>query len=590
MALYFPLRLHGFYTCLFSCRVPTRSGFRPRFPENGITSPSRYSNLKGLRSLTLATVREVTYELLRKLGMTKIFGNPGSTELPFLRDMPPDFQYILGLHERTAAGMALGYSMAKGQAVFVNLHSIASVGNGLSAIVDAHYTHTPLVITTGQQDRRHLLAEPFLVSRAVEVVKPYVKWAYEPLRAEDVPAAIARGYYLATQPPMGPVFLSIPMDDWTHECQPVEVREVHQTVLPDPLALDEVARALDASRNLALVAGAQIEEDRGWHEAVALAEHLSADVFQDPIPPRWTFPRTHRLFRGGLLPAQQPLADQLAAYDTVVVLGAPIFLYYAYVPGKTIKPGTQLFQITNSPGHASAALAGASIVGNTAAAAQYLRAHTVPRQRANVSAEAKPQPPKAEYPITPAYIFSVLNNVMPRDTVICEECPSSKGDLDHFLLLDEPGSFYSVPNGVLGFGLPAAVGLQLANSKRRVVCPVGDGSIQYSVQALWSAVQNNAEVIFLVLRNSDYSALKGFCDFTQVGRNVAGMDIPGIDMVKIAQGYGMTALEVDRPEDLEPALRQAFASRGPRLISVNVAKGGQKCMGMDQSVNPPNYR
>jgi len=156
-------------------------------------------------------------------------------------------------------------------------------------------------------------------------------------------------------------------------------------------------------------------------------------------------------------------------------------------------------------------------------------------------------------------------------------------------MLNEPGSFYSVPNGVLGFGLPAAVGLQLALPKRRVVCPVGDGSIQYSVQTLWSAVQCNAEVIFIVLRNSDYSALKSFCDFTQVGRNVHGMDLPGIDMVKIAQGYGMTAFEVDQPEQLEPALREAFASRGPQLISVNVAKGGQKCMGMDQSVNPPKY-
>ena len=522
--------------------------------------------------------------------MTTIFGNPGSTELPFLRDMPPDFRYILGLHERTAAGMALGYSMGKGEAVFVNLHSIASAGNGLSALVDAHYTRTPLVITTGQQDRRHLLAEPFLVSRAVEVVKPYVKWAYEPLRAEDVPAAIARGYYLATQPPMGPVFLSIPMDDWTHECQPVEIRKVEQTVLPNPLALDEVVRALDGSRNPALVVGAQIEEDRGWHEVVALAEHLNADVFQEPIPPRWTFPRTHPLFRGGLLPAQQPLANQLADYDTVVVLGAPIFLYYAYVPGKTIKPGTNLFQITNSPHHASAALAGTSIVGNTAAASRYLRVRAAARARTSTSPETKPQPPDPSYPITPAYLFSVLNSVMPRNTVICEECPSSKGDLDRFLLLDGPASFYSVPNGVLGFGLPAAIGLQIANPQRRVICPVGDGSIQYSVQALWSAVQNNAEVIFIVLRNSDYSALKGFCDFTQVGRNVAGMDIPGIDMVKIAQGYGMAALEVDRHEELEPALKEAFASRGPRLISVNVAKGGQKCMGMDQSVNPPNYR
>jgi benzoylformate decarboxylase len=537
----------------------------------------------------LTTVREVTYQLLRDLGMTAIFGNPGSTELPFLRDMPPDFRYVLGLHERTAIGMGLGFAMAKQKAAFVNVHSIASSGNGLSALVDAWHGHVPLVVTTGQQDRRQILAEPFLVSRAVETVKPYVKWAYEPLRAEDVPAVIAQGYYLAMQPPMGPVFISIPMDDWMHECPPLAVREMSPGPSPDPAALDEVARALHASRNPALVAGAQIEEDRGWHEVIALAEHLNADVYQQPIAPRWTFPHTHPLFRGGLLPAQQPLADQLAGYDTVLVLGAPVFLYYAYVPGHAIKPGTKLFQITNSPHHASAALAGTSIVGNLAAAARYLRAHAEARKRSVVPTKKELPPPKPEYPIAPAYLFSVLNSVMPRNAVICEECPSSKGDLDRYLTSDEPCSFYSVPNGVLGFGLPAAVGLQLGNPERRVVCPVGDGSIQYSVQSLWSAVQYNAAVIFIVLRNGDYTALKSFCDFTKVGRNVHGMDLPGIDMVKIAQGYGMAAQEVDRPEDLETVLKQAFASPGPRLISVNVAKGGQTCMGMDQSVNPPNY-
>ncbi len=136
----------------------------------------------------MTTVRESTYQVLRDLGMNRIFGNPGSSELPFLKDMPADFKYILGLHERTAAGMALGYAMATNEAAFVNLHSIASAGNGLSAIIDAYASHAPLVITTGQQDRRQILTEPFLVSRAVEVVKPYVKWAYEPLRPEDVPA------------------------------------------------------------------------------------------------------------------------------------------------------------------------------------------------------------------------------------------------------------------------------------------------------------------------------------------------------------------------------------------------------------------
>ncbi len=537
----------------------------------------------------MSTVREVTYQLLRKLEMTTIFGNPGSTELPFLRDMPPDFKYVLGLHERSAAGIALGYAMAKGKAAFVNLHSIASAGNGLSAIIDAFYNHVPLVITAGQQDRRQVFAEPFLVSRAVEVVKPYVKWAYEPRRAEDIPAAIARGYYLAMQPPMGPVFISIPMDDWTRESHAVPAREITHTFLPDTAALNEVARALGASRNPGLVVGAQIEEDRAWDEVLALAEHLNTDVYQEPIPSRWTFPRRHRLFRGGLLPAQRPLAEQLSGYDTVVVLGAPVFLYYSYVPGDPIETGTKLFQITNSPSDAAAALAGNSIVGNLAFATQYIRDHVAARKVSTSPPAAEPMQPKAEYPITPAYLFSVLNQIIPQNAIISEECPSSKGDLDRHLLLDEPGSFYSVRSGILGFGVPTAVGVQLAHPDRRVVCAVGDGSIQYSIQTLWSAVQYHAPVIFIVLHNSDYSALKAFCNFTHVGRNVPGMDLPGIEMVKIAQGYGMTSQEVDRPEDLQPALKQAFASEDPCLLSVNVAKGGPTCMGMDQSVNPTKY-
>jgi benzoylformate decarboxylase len=272
----------------------------------------------------------------------------------------------------------------------------------------------------------------------------------------------------------------------------------------------------------------------------------------------------------------------------VVVLGAPVFLYYAYVPGNAIAPGTKLFQITNSPQDAAAALAGTSIVGNIAVAAKYIASRVQPVESTTARPAAPPEP-KAEHPMTCGYLFSVLNKLLPRDAIICEECPSSKGDLDRYVKLDEPGSFYSVRTGILGFGLPAAVGLQLAHPNRRVVCPVGDGSAQYSIQALWTAVQEKAAVIFIILNNRNYSALKGFRDFTQVGKNVPGIDIPGIDTVKIAQGYGMAAREVDRAEDLEPALKCALASKEPFLISVNVQQGGQKTMGMDQSVNPPNY-
>src|SRR5271167_4023590 len=198
------------------------------------------------------------------------------------------------------------------------------------------------------------------------------------------------------------------MDDWTHECQSLSVREVSQVVQPDSAALDEVVRVLHSSRSPALVVGSQIEEDHGWDEVIALAEHLSADVYQQPIPPRWTFPRTHKLFRGGLLPAQNPLADQLASYDTIVVLGAPVFLYYAYVPGHTVKPGTKLLQITNSPQDAAAALAGTSIVGNLASAARYIRSRVKSVERAasaQIAARTKPPEPAPEYPMTCSYVF-----------------------------------------------------------------------------------------------------------------------------------------------------------------------------------------
>jgi benzoylformate decarboxylase len=536
-----------------------------------------------------STVRAVTYDLLRGLGLNVIFGNPGSSELPFLKDLPSDFRYILGLHERSAAGMALGHSVATGNAAFVNLHSIASAGNGLSALIDAYYCHAPLVVTTGQQDRRQILGEPFLVSRAVDVVKPYVKWACEPLRAEDVPAAIARGYYLAVQPPRGPVFLSIPMDDWNHPCDDLPSREVSTSVSPDSGALDAIVQALAATRRLAIVTGSEIEEDHAWQEVIALVDHLQAEVYCEPIPSRWTFPRTHPLFRGGLFPAQSPLAAQLAEYDTVLVLGAPVFLYYACVPGKTIRPGTQLFQVTNSPTDASAALAGRSVLGNIAVAARYIRSRAAAARRSSLPPLAKPPEPKPEHPITAAYLFSALEKVRPANAVIVEECPSAKGDLDRYILSDQPGSFYSMRSGILGFALPFALGMQLAHPERRVVCPVGDGSMQYSVQTLWTAVQYNIPAIFVVLRNGDYSALKSFCDFTSVGQNVPGVNIPGIDIVKIAQGYGMCAREIDRVEDLEPAFQEAFAAQAPRLISVNIQTTGKTCMGMDLSVNPPNY-
>jgi benzoylformate decarboxylase len=161
------------------------------------------------------TVRDATLSLLRTLGMTTVFGNPGSTELPMFRDFPEDFRYILGLQESIVMGMADGFAQATGNAALVNLHSAAGVGHSLGNLFTAFKNQTPLVVTAGQQARSILPFEPFLFAeRSTEFPRPYVKWAVEPARAQDVPAAIARAYYVAMEPPCGPTFVSVPVDDW----------------------------------------------------------------------------------------------------------------------------------------------------------------------------------------------------------------------------------------------------------------------------------------------------------------------------------------------------------------------------------------
>src|ERR1700720_245106 len=212
-------------------------------------------------------VRAAVLDLLRAFGMTSIFGNPGSTELPLFRDFPKDFRYVLGLQEAVVVGMADGYAQATRNAAFVNLHSAAGVGNAMGNIFTAYRNRTPLVITAGQQARSILPYEPFLFStQATELPKPYVKWSCEPARAEDVPLAIARAYYIAMQPPRGPTFVSIPVDDWDRLCEPLAPRAVSRVVLGDPELLARAARALRMALRPVIVVGAAVARDGAWEE------------------------------------------------------------------------------------------------------------------------------------------------------------------------------------------------------------------------------------------------------------------------------------------------------------------------------------
>ena len=286
------------------------------------------------------TVRDAVLQLLRSFGMQRIFGNPGSTELPLFLDFPADFEYVLGLQESVVVGMADGYATATNNAAFVNLHSAVGVGHAMGAIFTAWKNRTPLVITAGQQARSLFPFDPFLFSaQATELPKPYVKWSCEPARAEDVPQAIAHGYYLAMQPPRGPVLVSIPSDDWARTCAPVEPRRVSLAPRCDAAVLAAIGDALDASERPAFVVGAGVDRGGAWEEVRALAERHRARVFTAPMSARCGFAEDHPQFAGFLPAMRERIVAALAGSDLVLVLGAPAFTYHVEGHGPHVPAG-----------------------------------------------------------------------------------------------------------------------------------------------------------------------------------------------------------------------------------------------------------
>jgi benzoylformate decarboxylase len=529
----------------------------------------------------MPTVREATFELFRAHGMSTIFGNPGSTELPMLRDFPEDFSYVLGLQELVVVGMADGFAQASGQTTHVNLHTAPGVGNALGGICNAQANKSPLLITAGQQVRAQVTMEANLTHRdAILAPQPYVKWAHEPPRARDVPQAIARAIHHASLPPRGPAFVSIPMDDWDADADEdfqrgALARAVHGRAMPDPVALEDLAGMLAEARNPVLVAGPDIDASGGWDAAVALVEKQRLAVWATPAPGggRLGFPEDHANFLGILPPAIGPASETLTGHDLVLVVGSSVFPYYPYIPGPLLPPGTALVQLTCDPGEAARAPMGTAIVGDVALALERLLELLGPSERPAPQPRPLPSEPEESDPISGSAAASALAGVWPEDGIAVVETPSSTVALRNRLRLSQPGSYYFSSSGGLGFGIAAAVGVQLAQPERPVVCVLGEGSAQYGITALWTAATYRVPVTFLVLRNEEYMILKWFAQF-EGAEGVPGLDLKGLDVATVAEAYGVPAQEVTNSADLAEALRAAIAvDDGPRLVQVPVATG-----------------
>jgi benzoylformate decarboxylase len=522
------------------------------------------------------SIQDVTYDLLRSLGLTTVFGNPGSTEETFLKNFPDDFTYVLGLQEASVMAMADGFAQSTGKPALVNVHTGAGTGNAMGSLVAAYKGNTPVIVTAGQQTREMVLCEPYLTNTAETLLpQPWVKWAYEPKRAEDVPAAFMRAYAVALQPPAGPVYLSIPLDDWDKPALgPAVIRTVSHRVSPDPQRLRGFAQRINAAKRLALVFGPEVDRAGAWDAGVAFAEKVGAPVYGSALPDRASFPEDHRLYQGPLPMTIAGATETLRGHDLVVVIGAQVFRYYPYVAGEYLPEGTELLQITADPGLAGAAPVGDSVLGDALLALEQLVDLVDDHSDRSVPTAQRPTGAvdvTGSAPLSADAVWATLKTVKPADSPLVTESTSTMAQQLRFLPSTRPASFFATASGGIGWGVPGAVGVALGDRargvKRTVVATIGDGSFQYSVQAIWTAAQHKLPIVFVVMRNGEYSILKSFAVLEKTP-GVPGLDLPGLDIASIAAGFGCRAVNVDNTEKLAHEFTAALQADGPTVIVV----------------------
>jgi len=526
------------------------------------------------------TVRDAAFDVLRRLGMTTMFANPGSTEVSLLAGLPDDLEFVLALHEGSVVGMAAGHALGRGAPSLVLVHSMPGFGNSVAALATARLNRAPLVVIVGQQDRRHLELEPFLAGRLNGLAGEYPVWVDQPARPQDVPGAIVRAYHEATTA-RGPAIVIVPMDDWLAPApEPHEIfgaARMLRSAAADPEVVEELAALLDGAESPAIVSGAGAGTPEGWAALVALAEQLGCPVWQEPFGPEAGFPQDHPQFAGHLPARRARLRDVLAPHDTLLVVGTGMLRQYPYDLGPLVAPGTRVAVISQDPTEAHRSPVDVAVLGDPAAVcaalAEAVATRPAPEGTPLSSRPPAPEPPSPGEPLRAAHVLAALGDRLPRDTILVEESPSSRQQLNAHIPAREPKGFVSAM-GLLGFGMPAAIGLKMALPDRPVMAVLGDGSSLYSIQALWSAVQYRAGVIFVVLVNGGYAIMDRLSEKT--GQAGPWPALEGLDIGGFARAQGCETRRVAGHDELLRTLDElvpGLAERDtPLLLEAIVAQ------------------
>jgi len=551
------------------------------------------------RTSNTITGRSAFLSLMKDEGVTRMFGNPGTTELPIMHALTEqrDIGYVLGLQEAVVIAMADGFARASGELVSCNVHVAPGLGNAIGAIYTAQVSGTPMIVTAGQQEQGHGLTEPLLYAPLVPIAQPVVKWATEVNRIEDLPRILRRAAKVALTAPTGPVFISLPGDILNNEAalDLGEITRVDTRTRPSDAALEACAKRILAAKRPLIMAGTEIVTSDALPEAARLAEILGAPVLQQSVQTGAHFLSQHPAFLGALNRDQAQVRRVLEPYDLVICVGAELLQMSVYSAIEPLPPDTKVIQIGlrdwEMGKNFAAEIALRADVKETLAALNPLLERLGGAARATAAkaslaaladrnwsaqrakkAEAARQRVEAQ-PIDPDWLMLQLSESLPDDAIIVDEGLTSARSLLAFWPFHDRHSYFGNVSGGIGWGIAASVGVQMAHPQRRVAAVIGDGSAMYCVQALWSAAHYKLPVIFVIANNGGYRILKQRLKAFHGNDTPIGMDFrdPPIDVAGLARAYGVTAHRVETADQFDAALKTALATAsGPVLLDVVV--------------------
>ena len=545
--------------------------------------------------------KQAFLQILKQEGVSVMFGNPGTTELPLMDGLArePGIHYVLALQEAVAIAMADGYAQAAGGLGAVNVHVSPGLGNAMGMLYDAMKSGAPLLLTAGQHDQAFNVTEPILWSDLPPVAKPFVKWSTEARRLEDLPRIVHRAAKTALAHPTGPVFLSLPVDvlNAERDLDLGSPTRVAPRIVGDRAAVARAAALLAKAERPLLVAGDAVAHGDALSELVELAELVGAPVMTEGVASTCSFPFTHPLYAGSMPRLGPPIRALLMRHDLLFSVGGDLFTLSLPDDVDPMPPGLAVVHLDVDPWELGKNYpAAVAILGEPKATLPELaeavrratgtQGHPQAAKRREAVAAAfaaeraelarRADAEAARVPIAPLTLVHEVAKHVPGDAVIVDESISSSQGVRHFFRCADAKGFFGIRGGGIGWGLPAALGVKLALPHRPVVALVGDGSAMYTNQALWTAAHESLAVVYVIFNNASYRilkqrtrALKGFS--AEDDRYVAmDLDRPLIDFIGMARALGVSGERVEKAADVGGALGRGLASGGPYLLDVRI--------------------